>query len=530
MKNKGFKSIIVALLLLLLCMGQLFTAQAAPSAWAIDILMQAERDNLTLPFSDHQAEITRHNFCQLIRLLVNREMENDFIAEIITKAGQPFSDTNNNNVLFCYGAGIVSGKGEGKFFPDDTLTREQAAVIVVNTLNFIEKHQNSNMIGQTVVAPLDFQDAAQVSPWAANAVSIAHQQGILKGDGVNFNPKESVTCEQANILIYQSFKKLEQQGMAGSYTQAELNSMRYIIQEFEKLSQTEDSDFYVNRPISKAPHYEGEVKRSVIQSGIDALNLARYIAGLPNDVVYDSRYTAFAQAGAVLLESIGHLDHTPGKPADMSEEFYTLAYEGTSQSNLAQGYDEISPVYSVWAYMHDTDESNIAVVGHRRWILNHAMSKASLGMSGNFSVFYVFDKSRAESQKSDFVPWPANVFPLSQMDKDIAWSVSLDESTYLKNIKNEDVKVTLTRQRDNKSWVINRSTGMANGGFFNVNRDGYGSMAAIIFRLPYMQEEALYMKNDVFTVEVEGLAKPLTYTVKFFSLKDKGKLAYTQAR
>ena len=528
MRKGIIKTFGLGILLTLLCAGSIFTVYAnEPSPWAKDILNKANQENIYQEFDNFQRGISRVEFCRLIRLFINREVEDEYIVEIILNTGYPFIDTDNNNVSLCYGAGIVSGTGGSMFSPSAMLTREQAAVIVMKAMLFAEKYQGTNMIVKTPPKELPFADKALVSPWAKDAVSIAYQCGVLKGDGVNFNPLDVVTREQAIILVYQSFKMLEQQGMGGSYTAEELDRIRYMMQEFRKLDNALQSDFYVEMPNPQAPHSAGRLKEEVVQSGMDALNLARYIAKLPNDIVDDDLYRSYAQAGAVLLDSLGYLDHEPGQPSNMTSAFYYLAYNGTSRSNLIQGFAEEDLVDAVWAYMDDSDASNIDVVGHRRWILSPKMAKASVGISGNFSTLYIFDESRKGNIEVDFTPWPGNLFPISQVRKDLAWSVSLDES-YLANTNN--IKVKMTRLRDNKSWVIDPTINAPGGGFFNVSEENFGNMPAIVFRLQYEHEEALYMKNDVFLVEVEGLTKPLSYTVKLFSLKDAAKLQYTKAR
>ena len=528
MKRRIIKGFAMAAVLALVCLGSAFMVYAGePSSWAKDILEQAASEDMALYFENYQANISRVDFCRLIRLFINKEVVDEFIVETIMKAGYPFSDTDNNNVSLCYGAGIVNGTGDNMFSPNAPLTREQAAVIVLNALAFVEKYQSTDMVGTVMPADLPFEDAAMVSDWAFNAVSIAYQLEILKGDGVSFNPLSAVTCEQAIILMYQSYKMLERQGLGGNYTMAELNSIRYIMQEFEKLSNAPQGDFYVQMPRTQAPHAAGEVKQSVIDSGLAGLNLARYIAGLPNDIKDDNLYKSYAQAGAVLLDVIGYNDHLPEKPEDMTDDFYYLARNGTSRSNLAHSYEEENPVSAVWAYMHDSDEYNIEVVGHRRWMLSQKMAKSSVGISGNFNTLYVVDESRQGDRAKDFVAWPGNVFPISQMSKDLAWSVSLDES-YLKN--NGNIKINMTRMRDNKSWIIDPTISNRGGGFFNVNEESFGGMPAIIFRLQAAYEEELYTKNDVFFVEIEGLAKPLSYTVKLFGDRDLRKLDYTGAR
>lgn len=84
---------------------------------------------------------------------------------------------------------IVSGYSDGRFGPNDLITREQMAVMIVNASKLVKA-------SNTVV----FIDQDQISAWAADAVAIASSQGIMSGypdqsfkPGNNANRAEAVT-------------------------------------------------------------------------------------------------------------------------------------------------------------------------------------------------------------------------------------------------------------------------------------------------------------------------------------------------
>ncbi|MBR0203878.1 MAG: hypothetical protein IJQ56_05890, partial [Synergistaceae bacterium] len=95
-------------------------------------------------------------------------------------------------------------------------------------------------------------------------------------------------------------------------------------------------DIYDSKPSYHAPYYAGAVKRPVLNDALDELNYIRSLIGVPANVTLNAEYTNKAQHGAVLLDVIDKLTHTPSKPYDMKRNFYDLAYEGTTHGNLAE--------------------------------------------------------------------------------------------------------------------------------------------------------------------------------------------------
>jgi len=99
-------------------------------------------------------------------------------------------------VLWAAMNNIVTGYGDGKFGPDDNVTREQLAVILSRY------EQWSGKIPPSFRATGVFADQAAVSAYAADAVSALTAQGLINGKPGNlFDPQGTATrAEFAAVL------------------------------------------------------------------------------------------------------------------------------------------------------------------------------------------------------------------------------------------------------------------------------------------------------------------------------------------
>ncbi|MEG6523091.1 S8 family serine peptidase [Desulfotomaculum sp. 1211_IL3151] len=95
--------------------------------------------------------------------------------------------------------GLVAGYSNELFGPNDPITREQMAAMLVRAMRF-----NNNKplpSGDTFLA--QFTDVTSVSPWAQNSVSIIVQEGLMRGqDSGKFAPKALTTrAEAATVMV-----------------------------------------------------------------------------------------------------------------------------------------------------------------------------------------------------------------------------------------------------------------------------------------------------------------------------------------
>ena len=116
--------------------------------------------------------------------------------------GGSFDDVNHQQwygeaVTWAAEQGIVTGYGDGKFGPNDRITREQLAVILWR------------YAGQpTASQDLPFSDAEQASSWALAALGWATEQGILHGkNGDILDPGGFATRAETAQMLMQFLKK-----------------------------------------------------------------------------------------------------------------------------------------------------------------------------------------------------------------------------------------------------------------------------------------------------------------------------------
>ncbi len=123
--------------------------------------------------------------------------------EIKTEEEIEFSDTKNHwaeeYIYSLANRGIISGKGNDNFAPDDSITRAEFLAIIYR------------MSEKEVAAEQIFEDVKETD-WFASAVTWAVKNGITSGVGENsFAPNEKITREQIAVLInkYIEYAKLQ---------------------------------------------------------------------------------------------------------------------------------------------------------------------------------------------------------------------------------------------------------------------------------------------------------------------------------
>ena len=111
-----------------------------------------------------------------------------------------FADTDNKSVAALFTMGIINGKNATEFAPNDYLTREEAATIIVRMVNKIVPMAATEMW-------FEYDDINEVSEWASDYIQTISNLGFMNGVGNNkFAPKETYTTEQA-IVEYASYQE-----------------------------------------------------------------------------------------------------------------------------------------------------------------------------------------------------------------------------------------------------------------------------------------------------------------------------------
>ncbi|PFV97228.1 cell surface protein [Bacillus thuringiensis] len=115
----------------------------------------------------------------------------------------PFTDIKGHlfekEILALAKAGLVNGFGDGKYGPDDILTREQMAQVLTNAFKFKATKTSK------------FADVDKNS-WSYGAISALEENGVTIGTGGNmYSPKMFVTREAYSQFLYNSINAVEKE-------------------------------------------------------------------------------------------------------------------------------------------------------------------------------------------------------------------------------------------------------------------------------------------------------------------------------
>ena len=179
------------------------TTVPAPSEWAAKDVDFASAFGILEEGKDYlyKENITREEFCELIYNLIVLTSD-----EITTPITDSFTDTKNDKILMLNGLGIINGKSATEFAPNDYLTREEAATIIVRMVNKVFPMAATEMW-------FEYDDIDQVSEWASDSIQTISNLGFMRGIGNNnFAPKATYTTEQAIVTLV---RVLESAGASG---------------------------------------------------------------------------------------------------------------------------------------------------------------------------------------------------------------------------------------------------------------------------------------------------------------------------
>ena len=252
----------------------------------------------------------------------------------------------------------------------------------------------------------------------------------------------------------------------------------------------------------------GKIETEKLADALNALNFIRGIAGV-GEVQLSELYSLRCQNAALLLSANDAISHNPGRPEGMHADLYESGLLGAQGSNLAclnwMGPDIL--IDAIEYFVRDDGENNLSTLGHRRWLLSPAMAEtgfglASAGSGASYIAMYAVDDGNAAAW--NHVAWPAaGAFPVELMGRELAWSVSLNDSIY--DLDASRPVVTLSEENSGASFRFEPAYGRGDG-FCTLDREPVGGGSCIIFR-PNLAAADIgeYLQNQVWNVQVSGL-------------------------
>lgn len=164
-----------------------FWAQADIENMASHLLVSGESDSVFAP----QDEITRAQFASLLVRalgLTDRSASSTFTDVTST-------DWFSHDVNIAASLGLVKGYNDA-FAPNDPITREQMAAMIMRAAQFTGKTFDSNATN------LKFKDADKVDSWAKSAIQNANQIGIIHGDpDGNVRPTDHASRSEGTVML-----------------------------------------------------------------------------------------------------------------------------------------------------------------------------------------------------------------------------------------------------------------------------------------------------------------------------------------
>jgi len=105
----------------------------------------------------------------------------------------------NGGVRAAYHAGLVEGRGEGRFDPSAPITRQEMASLIIKAyMNKTGENLNEHRTSQEI----RFTDEQHVASWAHWSVILANALGLMQGFGdESFRPEETSTRAQAIVVL-----------------------------------------------------------------------------------------------------------------------------------------------------------------------------------------------------------------------------------------------------------------------------------------------------------------------------------------
>lgn len=138
--------------------------------------------------------------CAMFATVIGRLYERSY-GEIETTGNKAFTDCDydayyGKYVDWAAENGIITGYGDGRFGPDDPITREQMAVILYRFASFL------GVLPDNLDTILNYPDADNISEYAKMAALFCQTTGIIGGrTGGVFAPKETATRAEVAAII-----------------------------------------------------------------------------------------------------------------------------------------------------------------------------------------------------------------------------------------------------------------------------------------------------------------------------------------
>ena len=173
--------------------------------WAYQYIASMAEKGIINGFEDNtfkpEESITRAEFAKMI--MTGEVVENS--------SDTTFSDVDENVWYYdavCNAAsiGLICGVGDGRFLPDENITREEAAVIMYR----FAEYKNKSLLPFRM--NINFDDEEDISDFAVGSIDALYTAEVINGsDDGNFYPKKSISRAESATMIYNLLSIIEKE-------------------------------------------------------------------------------------------------------------------------------------------------------------------------------------------------------------------------------------------------------------------------------------------------------------------------------
>ncbi|MFC4599708.1 S-layer homology domain-containing protein [Cohnella hongkongensis] len=164
--------------------------------------------------------ITRGEFAQVLVKMLDVPLEydpNNMTFDDVIPIDFPDALWNYRYIETAVKKGYIRGRSPRLFWPNDTLTREDASVMIARALNLVKS--NANMDKDKEALQKQFTDANTISVYSASAVLAMQKAGYITGvpnsttgggkPTYRFEPNSNLTRADAAVIVERIMKKLK---------------------------------------------------------------------------------------------------------------------------------------------------------------------------------------------------------------------------------------------------------------------------------------------------------------------------------
>lgn len=154
---------------------------------------------------DYDQPVSRKTFCGFVIQVISKHTGLDSSDILQGDKTSPFTDTDSLWVIAANRLGLVSGRGDGTFDPEGSITRQEAAAMLARTARYLGMEGTGTS--------RTFSDQTDIAPWAADSVSFVTTlstpdgRTVMGSTGTGFSPLATYTLQEACcsfLRLYQS--------------------------------------------------------------------------------------------------------------------------------------------------------------------------------------------------------------------------------------------------------------------------------------------------------------------------------------